>query len=417
MSFVPIRYGEFVRAVGARQYNSQKRFLRQMVGGIVSAESVTLLKVGEALREPCTLGVTESRLSRQLANERFSDLLVEEDYLRLVAPFLRDRRHPVPTIAVDFTDIQKRYARRMPHLAHVFDGSASDRKEVRTGPGYQIIEIEAVGRGGRRCPLSARLFSRVEPGFISEVRTVEKSIELVRPHVPDRALWAFDRGFDGRKWFEAFQRQALRFVVRLQVAERNARHLWVDGTPVRAGTLARTVETPHKFRARRFSPKAEKTWILSVGFVEDVRLQGYAASGRSSGEASDRSYSLVVVRGTGKEPILLLTSEKVRTALQAQRIADAYMDRWGVEEAHRFAKQAFSLENNLRVLSWTGLKRLVLLAMLAYGFLAVMVHRDQKAIRALAETFKHVGKLPEYLFYLLARNMADLLAGVLRSGP
>ncbi len=85
------------------------------------------------------------------------------------------------------------------------------------------------------------------------------------------------------------------------------------------------------------------------------------------------------------------------------------MDRWGVEEAHRYVKQAFGLEN-LRALTWRGLNRLVLLAMLAYGCLATIVHTERRLAETLARDAKAFGPVPTYLFYRLLEVVQTTLA-------
>ncbi|WP_324965413.1 transposase [Archangium sp.] len=69
----------------------------------------------------------------------------------------------------------------------------------------------------------------------------------------------------------------------------------------------------------------------------------------------------------------VLTTEDVKTSEDASRVVDIYLDRWGIEETNRFTKQGFDLEG-LRALTWVGLKRMMQLVYLAYGFLALLVH-------------------------------------------
>ena len=92
----------------------------------------------------------------------------------------------------------------------------------------------------------------------------------------------------------------------------------------------------------------------------------------------------------GSEPIALLTNIRVDSASAARQVAHAYHERWGVEEAHRFVKRAFDLEN-VRALTWVGLKRVVMLAMLAmlaYGYLATLVHERREDVEMAARSFQ-----------------------------
>jgi hypothetical protein len=80
-----------------------------------------------------------------------------------------------------------------------------------------------------------------------------------------------------------------------------------------------------------------------------------------------------------------LLNLKVRTSDDAARVVDAYLGRWGVEEANQFVKQGFDLEN-VRALTWTGLRRMVQLVYLAYGFLAALVHGLRQQVERIAAT-------------------------------
>ena len=418
MNAISHQYSRFLAAVGARQYAPQKKFLRQAVGGILSRRSVLLSEIGRALKEPFDLIQTEKRLSRNLGSKRFDDYAIEQDYLQAVAPFLRDPEHRVPTIAVDLTDIHKTRARVMPNLAKVRDGSTGDIVN-----GYEIVSIEAVGDNGRRLPLCSRLFSHVEDVFKSEHDVVANAIRHVQPYVPREAVWVFDRGFEGRHYLQTFKDCGLRFAVRLTVPEHDEarghqqrqRNLYIDGVKHRIRDAVESVAMRHEFRCRKFSAKAKRSWRLQVGWISEVQLQGYTPSGWASGPGAE-VYSLVVVRGTGKEPLVVLTNVAVRNAQDAQQVADSYMERWGVEEAHRLTKQAFDLED-MRALTWTGLRRLVLLAMLAYGFLAVLVHGSRDQVENIARSFRAFGPVPVYMFYRLLEGIGRLIGPTFRGGP
>jgi hypothetical protein len=87
-----------------------------------------------------------------------------------------------------------------------------------------------------------------------------------------------------------------------------------------------------------------------------------------------------------------------------------------VEEANRFTKQGFDLED-VRALTWTGLKRMVQLATLAYGFLATLVHGRRKQVEHVAASFKAFGPVPTYLYYRLLESIGRLLRRTMDSGP
>jgi hypothetical protein len=79
-------------------------------------------------------------------------------------------------------------------------------------------------------------------------------------------------------------------------------------------------------------------------------------------------------------------------------------------------KQGFDLEN-VRALTWTGLKRMVQLVTLAYGFLATLVHGPRKQMERIASSFKAFGSVPEYLYYRLLEGIGRVLRVGMDGGP
>lgn len=404
------RFEAYVEAVGGRLFKPNRRFLRDALFGLLEGRSTLLSKIGRALEEPYELIQTEKRLSRGLKSPRYDDEAVEEDYLKLVAPTLRDERYPRPTISVDITDIAKPRARKMPYLATVHDGSKNELAD-----GYSIISLEAVGERGRRLPLLTRLFSSVSPEYLSQTVTSLDAVAKVRPHVPDDALWVFDSGFDGHEYFERLRELKISFAVRLKFS--NNRTLYTPQGKTDVQHLAASLPRLHTHRPRREGKKA--SWFLQVGWIRDVRLPHYTPSGDpAKSKLGKVRYSVVVASGglIGQEPLAIITTEDVRSNEDAVRVVDAYLAHWGIEEANRFTKQGFDLEN-VRALTWTGLKRMVQLVQLAYGFLALLVHGPRKQVERVAATFKAFGPVPTYLYYRLLEGIGRVLRSSMDSGP
>lgn len=404
------RFHDFVERVGGRLHKPNRRFLRDAVFGLLERRSVLLSEIGRALDEPRRLIHTEKRLSQGLSSPRYDDDAVEQDYLEHVAHFLRDERYPTPTIAVDLTDISKPKARKMPYLATVHDGSKDE-----LGPGYSIISLEAVGERGRRLPLLSRLFSTEEPGFKSQNATVLDALAAAYRHVPKEAFWVFDSGFDGYNFFQRFDAMGMNYAVRLKLS--NDRFLYSPEGDMKVSELVERLPQPHKYRPKlRRGKLTGGREFLKIGFVRNVRLPIYTAGGRRSREIGDTWYSLVVAQGASKEPLVILTTAKVMTSEDAGRVVEMYLNRWGVEEANRFVKQGFDLEN-VRALKWTGLKRMVQLVNLAYGFLAILVHGPRKQVERIASSFKAFGSVPEYLYYRLLEGIGRVLRVGMDGGP
>ena len=86
--------------------------------------------------------------------------------------------HEDTLIIIDPTDVQKTYAKKMPYLAKVWDGS---RGRVGDNLGYTLCMAIACENGCRKIvPLMLRLWSSVHPEYVSENDEVESIVSFLR---------------------------------------------------------------------------------------------------------------------------------------------------------------------------------------------------------------------------------------------
>jgi hypothetical protein len=82
---------------------------------------------------------------------------------------------------------------------------------------------------------------------------------------------------------------------------------------------------------------------------------------------------LVVVRGLGEKPMMLLTNLPLRKNRKVLWwVVSAYLTRWRVEEAIRFIKQSYDLED-IRVLTYGRLRNMAVLVNAVAFFTAVVL--------------------------------------------
>jgi hypothetical protein len=127
---------------------------------------------------------------------------------------------------------------------------------------------------------------------------------------------------------------------------------------------------------------------------------------------SERLY-LVVVKGFGEEPLMLLTTipmRKKRTLLWWA--VEAYLTRWRIEETIRYIKQCYDLKD-IRVMTYERLRNMAALVLATAYFTAVHLGLRSKleilagyALRAA----KRIFGIPNFRYYALADGIKDILS-------
>ena len=363
-------------------------FTGEMVYGILASGSVVLTQIGRQLGEGISLKQTEKRLSRNLARPELERILA-----RGVLEDAASRIGQDTLLILDPTDISKRHARKMEHLATIRDGS-----EKQLGKGYWMVSVVAAETCGRKMiPLWSQVFSQESPDFISENAEIIRAIREISGVTGGRGVWVVDRGGDRGRLFEELLGGdgRYRFIVRL----RGDRHLLpARGGAMPARELAARVSLGHTQRIVRERGNTSRVSTIRFG-ARKVRLPA----------APETDLWLVVARGLGSEPLMLLTNCRIsRSVRSVWWVVESYLTRWSIEEAIRWIKQAYDLEN-LRVLTFQRIRNLVWLVTLAAYFLAVLVsgrNRLRLAVLRLLDVGKPLFGIPEMPLYALSRGIA-----------
>jgi len=181
-------------------------FLGDMLYGLQASKDVKLSCIGRGLDEDILLKKTEERLSRNLLREGLDDGI-----FRAIAREGAKRVGKDTLVVIDPTDIRKLYARKMPYLATVRDGSKGE-----LGEGYWGCAAVACESGGRRItPLHLRLWSCESPGFTGENDQIMAVIDTVSAAAKKRGIYVIDRGGDREILFNHLLDKELRFIIRL----------------------------------------------------------------------------------------------------------------------------------------------------------------------------------------------------------
>ena len=367
------------------------RFVEEMVYGIQARGSVRLSEIARSLEEKTSLKKRIDRLSRNLGREG----LCSEISAGILAEGA-GRIEQNTLLIVDPTDITKKYAKKMECLASVRDAS-----EKVKGQGYWVDTIVGARPDSYEIiPLVHKLYSQNAGDFVSENHELLDAISKVSCATEGRGIFVLDRGGDRRKLYKQFLHEgsSVRFIIR----QRGDRHLLSGGKLRETFELADRCKTPYGSTLIKHKDGREKAYFIQFGFCP-VRLP----------EHPDVQLWLVVVKGFGSKPLMLLTTEPMsRNRKTLWWIVQAYLTRWRVEDTIRFIKQSYNLED-IRVLSYQRLKNMAALELVAAFFTAVQIGYKPKlqilALHALNAAQRIFG-IPDFRYYALADGIKAILS-------
>lgn len=363
------------------------KFVEQMVYGITVSQDVKLSKISRALEEEISLKKTVDRLSVNLNKEGLDRELQEQ-----IIKAGHRRVHKNTLLIIDPSDLRKEYAKKMEYMGTVRDGS---KKELCNG--YWMMNILACEAGGHNItPLYQSLYSSSAPDFESENSEILNAVDRISEQTKKRGILVIDRGGDRQKLINPFLDKKLQFIIRMK----GNRHLNFRGRHRVVEDLARGCPLCYRDTIIKEEKGKEKVYHLNYGFRK-VRFPG-----------RDDELWLVVITGFGQKPMMLLTNipqRKNRECLWF--IIDGYLTRWRIEEAIRFTKQSYNLED-IRVLTYRRLCNLVALV-LAVSYFAAVYLGDRLKLSVLARRVMKSAKrfygIASFRYYAIADGIAYIL--------
>lgn len=362
------------------------RFVGEMIYGIQASQSVVLTRIGRTLEEPVSIKKVEERLSRQLCRKGLG-AQVQSNMLDMAGELVKNDT----LLILDGSDLRKKYAQKMEYLATIRDGS-----EKELGRGYWLIEVVATDiEGDGMIPLSSKLYSTAAPGHKSENHEILTTMDQVSVATEGRGIWVIDRGGDSKNLILPLLKGERRFLIRLV----GHRHLTLGKNNILARDIAAHCPCPFRQTIVKTEGDKEKVYHLEFGFRK-VRFPG-----------RDESLGLLVVKGFGSQPMMLLTTEPLR---RSHRVLwhwiQAYMRRWAIEETIRYIKQSYELED-VRVLSYRSLQNLMPLVM-ACAYFAAVVLDTQAKLKVMAgyvlKAAKRLFGIPDFHYYAIADGLTSI---------
>ncbi len=365
-----------------------RKFLYQMLFGILKGGKVQLNSIARHLQDDLSLKKSTERLGRHLGVSGMwrqisaATLVTQRYYLR-----------PCKYMIIDLSDIQKRYAVQMSGLGLVWDGS-----EKKKGPGYWLCNVTGVDESGTTIvPAYSELYSLDEESS-SENEKILGAIESVSEVVGDDKIWVDDRGGDRRSIMESLLKDKQQFIIR-QVGNRDLIYQETRRPLKEISRLAKLCQTYTATKTKK-NKKVKETY--DCGAVR-VRLPG-----------SKKTLWLVVLKERKKGYCWLLCHLSCTTKKAAIKTAFVgYGHRWKIEEVHRQIKSDYDLEG-ICLQRYEALKSMNALLWAAVSFLYtrlenfcldIIFHPELALVNR-----RKFSDLLRFIFYKLAFAVKKLLA-------
>lgn len=357
-----------------------KKFILQMVYGILESNTVHLSEIARSLEEKTSLKKTIDRLSRNLSLFNGKENITK-NYTRLVK---KESNEKSSVIIIDNSDITKTYSKKREALSDVRDGSTGEIKK-----GYLTIEAAVLSNGSKMpLPVYEKVFSVAEKGFLSETDENLKCLHYLSANFKKTCVRTLDRGFDAKDYYRYFLERDEKFIIRVK---ENRNIIYKNKT-------CNIMDVAKKYKGNYcmgFTDRNGKKIQCKISYIP-VRLCAFP----------QKDLVLVVVYGFGKNPMLLLTNMEIQETSQKKKlciiVTKVYLMRWRIEEYFRFKNQQFNFED-LRVMSLNSIRNLNFFATLAVGYLGIFYSENNGSpfMDKIFECSKRIYKIPKFVFYAM----------------
>ena len=366
----------------------QNKFIRDMVYGIQATGDTIITDIARAVAPEDKHRNVENRLSRNLQAEGLHEKIrdaIQADAVRFI-----DRN---TLVIYDPTDVCKPHSYKMEKLSLVRDASRSSKENVVTTRGYHGCMAVACKSGARKTvPLDLKIWSSLAEGHKGVNDEVLDVMRAVDRATDGRGIRVYDRGGDRPAFYDYQLDNARKFITRM-----NQRDLWSWKATKSNEWLAGQCVMRYKAVVKFDSHGKETNQLIEFGAMP-VRLPMHP----------EKELHMVVVKGFGEEPMMLLTSLPVNGSFESMwRIVEGYLTRWRIEETIRFVKQAYGFEN-VRVHSYRGIRNMASIVLATAYFASVWLGRHVKRevlAEHLANLSQRLKEVPEFANYAIAEGL------------
>ncbi|MCL2014025.1 MAG: transposase [Oscillospiraceae bacterium] len=360
------------------------KFVSQMLYGILSSQSCHLSKIARVLDEKTTLKKIIDRLSFNLNWLKNGEKLFD-NYIRRIKGCISEKT----ILIVDDSDITKPCSSKLEGLGVVRDGSTG-----KLGIGYHTVGVTAL-TPGKKQPIGVytRVYSAAEKGFVSADEETLRALRFLGKHFKKGNIRAFDRGYDANIYYEHLIKNKEKFIIR---SKKNRDVIYKD-------ERINILKLADKFKGKYSLKFTKKNGIQADCKISIVPVKLPCRP--------NEDLNLVICRGIGKEPLMLITNLKSDDKRLAVVVTKVYLMRWRIEEFYGFKKQQFDFED-FRVRSLNSIRNLDLLLTIAIGYIGYMSEKnDERAIVTEVITIsKRIYGTPKFLFYAIADGLFAVFA-------
>ena len=207
----------------------------------------------------------------------------------------------------------------------------------------------------------------------------------------NKGIWTMDRGADRKILVGELGKMNLRFVIR---SKGNRDVITLRG---------RTRKVSHILRTMKYNERYDVA-IDKEGYTETIELH---LARKDNLIVENTKVSFIAIKGFGKKPMLLMTN----VDKSPKEILEIYLTRWKCEEAFRFLKHEYHLED-VRVRRYIALRNTVALIHAVFYFLSVYLGRALKIkilLNKILEKAKRFFQIPAFKHYAIADGIFRLL--------
>jgi len=335
----------------------EKKFIKEMVSGILKSRSSIVRKIAQSREETISLEKVCERFRRHLSKKEIADKLTENLLIKECRKLNKDS-----LIIFDTSDIRKNYAEKMEGLSRIYD---ADKKE--TCLGYNILDavsVESAGDEFSISPLFSELHTNNEEAGSLKQATFDR-INDIQVFSGNKGIFVMDRGYDDRRVIENLYNNAASYIIRSKAV----RHLYYEGTEQPFKEVSKKIKLKYRY-------KTDKAKMIAGIAKVGVRLDPYP----KKKNINIASTYLITARYIQKDKYgkdcpkgffhlycsfpnrKISEKEMIETALRGYRI------RWKIEEVHRHIKGSYAWED-MQVMTWNRLVCLNALLLIAVSFL------------------------------------------------